>query len=166
MRTNKTNVPTTRRYYVAVLCAAIALTSCSVQRHVETITHRDTTHVVLADSVKYEVTTNFRDTAHVVHTETEKVRTIEYFDPETGKLQQRITESERELQSVLDQMRSLQAHIDSIESHRNDSLAAKTDEVTEKESKTAITMPWYVGIGSLLLLCALVGYGTRWFCRR
>lgn len=149
-----------------IILAALLLTSCSVQRHVETITHRDTTHVVLADSVKYEVTTNIVDTTHVVQTEKEKVRVVEYYDPETGKLRQRVTESERELQAVLDQMRMLQQHIDSIESHRNDSLAAKTDEVTEKKSKTAITMPWYVGIGGLLLLCALVGYGTRWFCRR
>ena len=87
------------------------------------------------------------------------------YDPETGKLRQRVTESERELQSVLDQMRSLQAHIDSIETHRNDSLAAKTDEVTEKETETAITVPWYVGLGSALLLCALACCAARWTSR-
>ena len=126
------------------------LTSCSVQRHVETITHRDTTHVVIADSVKYEVTTNIVDTTHYIHTENEKVRVVEYYDPETGKLRQRITESERELQSIIDQMRSLQQHIDSIESHRNDSLVAKTDEV--KESKTDVENPW---VERVVIICLI-----------
>ena len=148
-----------------IIIAALLLTSCSVQRHVETITHRDTTRVVLADSVRYEVTTNIVDTTHVVQTEKEKVRVVEYYDPETGKLRQRVTESERELQSVLDQMRMLQQHIDSIEAHRNDSLAAKTDEVTEKDTETAITVPWYVGLGSALLLCALACCAARWTSR-
>ena len=137
-----------------ILFAALLLTSCSVQRHVETITHRDTTHVVLADSVRYEVKTNIRDTAHVVQTETEKVRVVEYYDPETGKLRQRVTESERELQSILDQMRSLQAHIDSIETHRNDSLAAQTDEVTEKDTETE--SPWAARL-SLVFWVVLFG---------
>ena len=137
-----------------IIIAALLLTSCSVQRHVETITHRDTTRVVLADSVRYEVTTAFRDTTHYEKTETEKVRTVEYYDPETGKLRQRVTESERELQSVLDQMRSLQHRIDSIESHRNDSLAAKTDEVTEKD--TEAESPWAVRIA---MVCVAVFLG-------
>jgi hypothetical protein len=137
-----------------LLFAALLLTSCRVRRHVETITHRDTTHVVLADSVRYEVKTNIRDTAHVVQTETEKVRVVEYYDPETGKLRQRVTESERELQSILDQMRSLQAHIDSIETHRNDSLAAKTDEVTEKE--TEVENSWVARL-SLVFWVVLLG---------
>lgn len=162
MRTNNAPCPYLPLFWGILL----ALTSCSVQRHVETVTHRDTAHVSLADSVRYEDTTAFSDTTHHDKTETEKVRTIEYFDPETGKLRQRITESNRKRKSVLDQRRTIQHHIDSLETHRNDSLAAKTDEVTEKESKAAITMPWYVGIGGLLLLCALVGYGARWFCRR
>lgn len=138
-----------------IILAALALTSCSVQRHVETITHRDTTHVVLADSVKYEVTTNIVDTTHVVQTEKEKVRVVEYYDPETGKLRQRVTESERELRSILDQMRMLQQHIDSIEAHRNDSLAAKTDEVTE--SKTEVENPWVERVVIICLFALICG---------
>jgi hypothetical protein len=48
----------------------------------------------------------------------------------------------------------LQQHIDSIESHRNDSLAAKTDEVTEKETETE--SPWAVRI---VLVCVAIFLG-------
>ena len=150
----------TMKRLIILLFATLALTSCSVQRHVETVTHRDTTHVVLADSVRYEVTTNVIDTTHVVQTETEKVRVVEYYDPETGKLRQRVTESERELQSILDQMRSLQAHIDSIEAHRNDSLAAKTDEVTE--SNTEVENPWVPRVVIICLLALICGVVWAW----
>jgi hypothetical protein len=137
-----------------IILAALLLTSCSVQRYAETAAHRDTAHVVFSDSVRYEIVTSIRDTSHVIRTETEKLRTIRYVDPETGQLRRRIAESEQKLQSILDQMLMLQVRIDSIESHRNDSLPTETDKAAEKY--TEAESPWTVII---TMVCVVIFLG-------
>ena len=144
-------------YWAFGLCFLVTLffASCKTKEKVTTHIDTDTQVEVVTDSIHYVITTNLVDTTHIVKIETEKIKTIEEFDPETGILRQRITESERNAQSLLDQITLLQARIDSLQAHSDVEIQQEV-QVTHKEKKSSNTQKIITLIFGIALLGVMV----------
>ena len=119
---------------VFMLLSLFLLSGCKVKK-VAVNTEVATKVEVETDTLHYIVSTSIIDTTYYVTTEKEKVRVEEYYDPETGKLRQRVTESERSMQAMMDRIMSMQATIDSLQSKTQTDFAQNITEEREEEAK-------------------------------
>lgn len=142
-------------YFIAIILVAL-LSSCRTTK-VSTKQEVETKVVTINDTSHLEIVTEIIDTAHVVHSETEKVRIEEYFDPNTGLLQRRVIDSERQIQSLLDQMTHMQHTIDSLQAHNAANVEIKEqDEETIKKPPVSIFNKLLIALSVLILFVFIV----------
>lgn len=73
------------------------------------------------------------DTAHTEFYHTSSTHTVEYFDPETGKLRQRVIDQQSNIQMLQAQLLTMQMMLDSMRTMRTDTSHVVTHEEIQEE---------------------------------
>lgn len=111
--------------FVIVLCSGCKTTQTSTSSDTEEL------HVTVYDTTRVVNTYNVVDTTHIEYLNTTTTHTVEYYDPETGQLRQRVIDQQSNIQMLQDQLLSMQAMLDSMRTIRADT----THIVTHEEEK-------------------------------
>lgn len=103
------------------------------------------------------------DTAHTEFYHTSTTHTVEYYDPETGQLRQRVIDQQCDIRMLQAQLLSMQMVLDSINAHMADTTHTDThvevDEVVETQTLNDILLKMFfcclfgmaLGIGIIVL---------------
>ncbi|MBQ0089934.1 MAG: hypothetical protein KBT27_11465 [Prevotellaceae bacterium] len=148
-----------------ILLLAVLLALCSGCKTTQTLTSTDTeqTHVTVYDTTRVVNTVMVVDTAHTEFYHTSTTHTVEYYDPETGQLRQRVIDQQCDIRMLQAQLLSMQMVLDSINAHMADTTHTDThvevDEVVETQTLNDILLKMFfcclfgmaLGIGIIVL---------------
>lgn len=152
-----------------ILWLIVAITLCSGCKTTQTSTTIDTeqTHVTVYDTTRVVNTFNVVDTTHVEYINTTTTHTVEYYDPETGQLRQRVIDQQSNIQMLQDRLLSLQSMLDSMRSIKADT----THVVAHEEAKEEVVdkHSWWEDICKAFILatmCITIISLLLWYIRR
>lgn len=118
-----------------ILWLSLLIALCSGCKTTQTATSTDTeqTHVMVYDTTRVVNTVMVVDTAHTEFYHTSTTHTVEYYDPETGQLRQRVIDQQSNIQMLQDQLLSMQMMLDSMRTMRTDTSHVVTHEEMEED---------------------------------
>lgn len=135
----------------------LLMTGCSVQKH--SSQHSETqdsiNHVVVYDTTYVQYVVNRYDTTHTNVTSTVTEKVVEYYDPETGNLRQRVTESEQNVSFLQTQIMTLQEQLDSLNASLVDSLTQIHNQESQEENHVESSSGW-CSVGNIILVVIIV----------
>ena len=134
---------------IACVSAKKATEDTKIEEQFEEV--RDTSHL--------EIVTQLVDSVHYVHTETERVRVVERYDPQTGVLTERLTDSERQTERLQDLVQVQGQRIAELESALYQMQRTEGETHTEKERESS--PPLWVICLSFSLCAAIVGFVAK-----
>lgn len=153
--------------WILWLCLLLAL--CSGCKTTQTATSTDTeqTHVMVYDTTRVVNTCTVVDTSHVEYYHTSTTHTVEFYDPETGLLRQRVIDQQSNIKMLQSQLLSMQMMLDSMRTMRADTSHVVTheeiqEEVVEKRS-------WWKDLLNYLggaIVGLIIGVVTLFFVRK
>lgn len=112
--------------FVIVLCSGCKTTQTSTSTDTEEL------HVTVYDTTRVVNTYNVVDTTHIEYLNTTTIHTVEFYDPETGQLRQRVIDQQSNIKMLQDQLLSMQSMLDSMRSIKADTTHIVTHDETEK----------------------------------
>lgn len=157
------------RQIVPMLLFVVLLASCASHRHSSSVVDGHSHHdmVVVHDTMRV---VHHREEVDSLTTETHTTirETItEEFDPETGQLRKRITESETSIAAMQQQIRAMQLLFDSLSAngytHTNDSTSTHVVQEEEQKTGTASLSPWQTLAGRIGLVVGLALFAVVLF---
>lgn len=134
--------------FVIVLCSGCKTTQTS------TSTDTEQTHVTVYDTTRVVNTYNVVDTTHVEYLNTTTTHTVEYYDPETGQLRQRVIDQQSNIKMLQDQLLSMQAMLDSMRTAKADTTHIVTHE--EEKEEVVEKRSWWQDIWNVISI-AIIG---------
>lgn len=149
--------------WIVAIIAAIAI--CSGCKTTQTATSTDTevTHITVYDTTRVVNTVMVVDTAHTEYYHTSTTHTVEYYDPTTGQLRQRVIDQQSNIQMLKAQLLSMQMMLDSMRYMRADTSHVvthdETEEVVDKRS-------WRDDFRDVLAICLILIFFALFFVRR
>jgi len=126
--------------FICLLLSLFFMSGCKTTKTAAMHQVADMHTTLHEDTMHYFIINTFRDTTHYEKTETEKTKIVEYFDPTTGLLSKRITESEAREKEMYNAYMSLKNEIDSLKASRNREKELAVD--TEIKTKETRSVPW------------------------